>query len=263
MRRLVVLACMAIAVLVIHDARAATRVELVETWPAGDTVTLGRNQTFYLHLRYTSDVPVNIWTRPYFQGQSVHVGSNPSREYPAGTGDALGWFYAGDPGTQVDEVRVSAGDGSIKGTPVVATFPLAVTAGDEPVEDAPKPEWLASLTAANEAVWRAEREQAANAPTSAGDLVFMQAFMLTMFALGLLCFAWPAWSMWRWRGGWRVAAALPAVVMGFVVLRLVVDTSRDPTSHNLWPFEIIMWGVPGCLWMLALFFARKLARARG
>jgi peptidoglycan/LPS O-acetylase OafA/YrhL len=33
-----------------------------------------------------------------------------------------------------------------------------------------------------------------------------------------------------------VAAAVPAAVMA----RVVVDTTRDPTSHNLWPFELII-----------------------
>ena len=35
---------------------------------------------------------------------------------------------------------------------------------------------------------------------------------------------------------------LPAAVIAFVVLRILVDTARDPTSHNLWPFEIIIFG---------------------
>jgi peptidoglycan/LPS O-acetylase OafA/YrhL len=33
-----------------------------------------------------------------------------------------------------------------------------------------------------------------------------------------------------------VAAAVPAAVMA----RVVVDTTRDPTSHNLWPFELVI-----------------------
>lgn len=33
-----------------------------------------------------------------------------------------------------------------------------------------------------------------------------------------------------------VGLAVPAMVMA----RVVVETSRDPTSHNLWPFEIII-----------------------
>ncbi|MBS0382025.1 MAG: hypothetical protein JSR56_06305 [Proteobacteria bacterium] len=261
MRRLAVLACMAIAMLGL-DARAAARVELIGTWPAGGSVTLGRNQTFYLHLHYTSDVPVNIWARPYFQGKPANAGSNPSRVYPAGSGEALGWFFLFDPGAQVDEVRISAGDGSYNRTPVVATFPVSVAAGDEPAEDTPQPEWLASLTAIDQAVQRADREKAANAPVSRGDLAFMRGFMLTMLALGLLTFAWPAWGLWRWRSGWRIAAAVPAIVMGFVVLRIIIDGMRDPTSHNLWPFEIIMWGVMGCGWMLVLTLARSLVGSK-
>jgi hypothetical protein len=33
-----------------------------------------------------------------------------------------------------------------------------------------------------------------------------------------------------------VAAAVPTAVMA----RVVVDTTRDPTSHNLWPFELVI-----------------------
>jgi len=47
-------------------------------------------------------------------------------------------------------------------------------------------------------------------------------------------------SLLRWRGGWRLAAGLPLLGVAFVVLRIVLDTRRDPTSHNLWPFEIVI-----------------------
>jgi hypothetical protein len=33
-----------------------------------------------------------------------------------------------------------------------------------------------------------------------------------------------------------VGAAVPVAV----IVRVVVDTLRDPTSHNLWPFEVII-----------------------
>jgi len=74
-------------------------------------------------------------------------------------------------------------------------------------------------------------------------------------------FAWPAWGVWKWRGGWRLAAALPIAAMTFVALRIVIDTARDPTSHNLWPFEIIMWGGGSFLFMVALKFARRISNA--
>ena len=46
--------------------------------------------------------------------------------------------------------------------------------------------------------------------------------------------------------------------MAFVVLRIFIDTVRDPTSHNLWPFEIVMWGGLSCACMLLLGLAHKL-----
>lgn len=59
---------------------------------------------------------------------------------------------------------------------------------------------------------------------------------ISTHVLGLIGLGWPHRGLWRWRGGWRIAAA-PAMCMPFVVLRIVVDTARDPTPRNPWPFE--------------------------
>jgi len=40
-----------------------------------------------------------------------------------------------------------------------------------------------------------------------------------------------------------VGAAVPAPILA----RITVDTARDPTSHNLWPFEFIIAAVIGVL----------------
>lgn len=261
MRLWAMLTCVAIAMLAFHPGRAATQVQVLETWPAGDSITLGRNQNFYLHLHYTSDQPVHIWARPYFQGKPANAGSNPSRVYPAGSGDALGWFFLFDPGTQVDEVRISAGDGSYNRTPVVATFPVSIMGGDEPAQAAAQPAWVASLRAADDAASRADYKRSMT-PASAGGMALFSGFMLAMIAICVLAFAGPAWGLWRWRGGWRIGAAIPAAVMAFVVLRIFIDTARDPTSHNLWPFEIVMWGGLSCGCMLLLGLAHKLLAAK-
>ena len=100
-----------------------------------------------------------------------------------------------------------------------------------------------------------------NTPVSGGDRLLMGGFMLAMLAVGVLGFVAPAWGLWRWRGGWRVAAALPAALMTLVVLRIVVEVSLDPTSHNLWPFEILMTGASSVALMLVAVAARKIAGA--
>ncbi len=50
---------------------------------------------------------------------------------------------------------------------------------------------------------------------------------------------------------------MPACVVLFVVLRIIVDTARDPTSHNLWPFEILIFGSVALAIVGALKVARK------
>lgn len=261
MRPWAMLACVAVAMLMLQPAHAATQVQVLETWPAGNGITLGRNQNFYLHLRYTSDQPVQIWAQPYFQGKPAKAGSNPSRVYPAGSGDALGWFFLFDPGAQVDAVQISAGDGSRNRTPVVATYPVSITAGNEPAEAAAQPAWVTGLRATDQATSRAAYEKAMDTPASAGDTALFNGFMLTMIGICVLAFAGPAWGLWRWRGAWRIGAAIPAAVMAFVVLRICIDTARDPTSHNLWPFEIVMWGGLACGCTLLLGLAHKLFAA--
>lgn len=241
-------------------AHAGTTVRVVETWPSGDNVTLGRNQNFYLRLAYDTDKPVGIWVQPYFQGKQAKVGSSPSQTY-SGSGETFGWFFFMQPGDAVDEIRVTAGDGSTDNTPVVATWSGHVVAGSEAANAEAQPAWVADMSArakaAQDQAYRAQMSK----PISAGDMALFSGFMLAMLALGLLGFGAPAWGMWRWRGGWRIAAAVPAAVMAVLVLRIMFGVARDPTSHNLWPFEILQVGALSVLVMAVLLAARKLSGA--
>jgi hypothetical protein len=246
----------------VESARATTSVQVLATDPSGDSVTLARNQNFYLHLHYQSDRPVGIWVQPYFQGKPADAGSNPSGTWPAGSGEAFGWFFLNTPGARVDEVRISAGDGSINGTHVVATYPVQVSETGQSAPSGPQPEWVTRLTAQQQAQQQADDQQRMDTPVSAGDAVLFDGLMLAMFATGLIGFAGPAWGLWRWRGGWRWAAAVPAAIMALAVLRLLIDAMIDPTSHNLWPFEILVFGALSAAIMLVLALARKVGGVR-
>ena len=65
--------------------------------------------------------------------------------------------------------------------------------------------------------------------------------------LGCLAFvciaAWVAgWTpLGLGRGGLVVGGAVPCAVLA----RVVVETMKDPTSHSLWPFEVVFAGVFG------------------
>jgi hypothetical protein len=81
-----------------------------------------------------------------------------------------------------------------------------------------------------------------------------------MLAIGIGGIALPIRSYLRWEGGWRLAAAAPALIVGFVAVRIAVDTARDPTSHNLWPFEIVQAGFTSLVLIGAIAIARRLTR---
>jgi hypothetical protein len=232
-----------IAMAAARCALAATTVEVLETEPASRAVTLGSGQTFYLRLAYSTDTPARIWARPYYQNREVNAGSNPSRVHE-GRGEALAWFFfLGESGQRVDEIRITAGDGSKAGTHEVARLPVSISSGTAPAATAAEPAWLARLKSEEERLQREDYERRMSEPVSVGDQAFAAGFMLVVLALGVGGIALPILALRRWQGAWRLAAALPALWIGLVVLRIVVGTAADPTSHNLWPFEILQASV--------------------
>ncbi|HEX5789288.1 MAG TPA: hypothetical protein VFY03_13985 [Woeseiaceae bacterium] len=243
------------------QAGAAPAIRVLDTFPAGDAVTLAPNQTFYVRLAYETDEPVQIWVRPWFEGREVRAGSNPSPVY-TGNGEALGWFFLMDGADAVDELRVTAGDGTEAGTALVLRHPVRIRAGRAAAAGA-EPGWVGQLRGEHERLQREAYEQRMNTPVSAGDTAFAAAFMLAVLALGVGGIAAPLWAIRRWHGRWRLAAAAPLAVMALVVLRILVDTARDPTSHNLWPFEILQASVLSLLVVGVLLAARKLTATAG
>ncbi len=93
----------------------------------------------------------------------------------------------------------------------------------------------------------------------------------TLLQPGLLLVVLAAFLL-RSRGAatsWQVTALLGAAVPAAVLARVIVDGLEDPTSHNLWPFEVVIAlfvGLPCALFgALAGNLTSKLARkqARG
>jgi hypothetical protein len=53
----------------------------------------------------------------------------------------------------------------------------------------------------------------------------------------------------RWAGGWCLAAALTLPVWAAWATTFIHDVSLDPTSHNLFPFEILIGAVASLLYL--------------
>ena len=243
-------------------AHATTKVELLETFPpSGADIVVPPGESVYLRIAYDTDTPTHIWARPYFQGKEVAAGSSPSLEY-SGKGELLGFFFLQPPGGQVDEIRVSAGDGSRKGTPEIARFPIRAFSYAGAHALPPEPGWVVSMRDANNKAMDAAFKAQMDKPITAGDMAFLNGFMAVFAGLGLLGLGWPAWAVWRWRDQWRWWAAMPFALVAFVVLRIMVGTAIDPTSHNLWPFEILMAGGCSVVAMLVIALLRRAQRGR-
>lgn len=248
MRRLI----LALVFLLPQLAAAAASVEVLESFPSGTSLRLPDGQTYYLRLDYTLDGPMQLFVRPYLRGKPANAGSNPSLLYPRGNGEAFGWFFLMNPGDAVDEIRIESGHAD--GNRVLYSFPVdivAVARGAVPV--AAEPEWVTRLRAAQTAELNRPREEAPTTLIGTGLITLLLA-AVPVLVIGSI--AWPIRAVRRWRGGWRTAAMVPLALIGFVVLRIVGGVAMDPTSHNLWPFEMVMAGAVSCGAMLVLVVLR-------
>jgi hypothetical protein len=240
-------------------AHADVRVRVAATDPPAEA-TLGRDQPFHVRIQYDAGEPVSLWTRAYAGGKRVERGwkSNASARY-SGSGYALGWISFDQP-VAVDEIRIVAAGGKPYREWEVATFPVKLRWGAGPAAPATA-QWVPELQQATAAAFEAERRAAAAKPPTAGDVALGFLIPPILVALVLACVGAPAWAVWKWRGVWRVAALLPFAAMAFVVGRIVVDTARDPTSHNLWPLEIVYSGAAGLAFLAVLALVRRFTRA--
>ena len=151
----------------VDATHAAMTVEVLETFPPGQEVTLGENQVFYLRLAYNTDAPRRIWARPYFEGREVDAYSNPSPRYAQGSGEALAWFSFTKAGLQVDEIRVSAGNSHPR---VVANHRLRMVVVDNAAVTTAEPAWIARLRSQAGSVGP-DPQALAIAADSAGDSI--------------------------------------------------------------------------------------------
>ncbi|MFC1719826.1 hypothetical protein ACFL00_01630 [Pseudomonadota bacterium] len=55
-----------------------------------------------------------------------------------------------------------------------------------------------------------------------------------------------------WKGWWKILPAIPTAAMSVILINIYVGTRIDPTSHNLWPFEILFGGGACLLTLIVL-----------
>jgi hypothetical protein len=252
----VLLGLSAICVQFVPAASAASTARIVETQPSAGS-TLSRSESFYVRIEYESDEPINLWARPYRNGEQVEQAmSNASSKF-SGSGETLGWFALIEPGV-VDEVRVIAGGGKPYREWELARQSVDLRWTTASPSARSSPAWVDELQAAETSRQREEAKRRASEPVSVGDSMLFFGFMLAVLALGLGGLIVPTYCVWKWSGGWKIAAVVPLAIVAVVVGRILIDTARDPTSHNLWPFEILIWCTVSLVGIGALWVARRM-----
>lgn len=87
------------------------------------------------------------------------------------------------------------------------------------------------------------------------------AFGATLLAVPLLYIVLQLRALMRWAGLSGVLAKVSAVVAAGWVALFAVQVSIDPTSHNLWPFELLMLSSGGLAWLALIGLGRWFTRA--
>ena len=62
----------------------------------------------------------------------------------------------------------------------------------------------------------------------------------------------------RSREEWKVAAWLPVAPLALWGPYVALGVTRDPTSHNLWPFELAAWGLVSVMLFGIVLLGRRL-----
>ncbi len=231
---------------------AGHAVEVLETYPPGRDVTLGPGEKFYVRIAWSTDSMTRIFLRPYRDGDEVRVLNSPSPRYDRGSGETVAWFSFTDADDSVDELRLFVGNSKHR---LGATHAVAVRSGAAAARP-PAPAWVAELeTAVVEATGGPPE------PPSDPDERWFKRFMLTVAGLALFGLLAPVWGVLRWRGRWRIAAAVPMVGMGLFVVFLLLTALFDPGSLGLLPLVVLLAAVPSSLFMVVLFLARWLTGA--
>lgn len=232
---------------------------VMETDPATRT-ELHYDETFYLRIAYSSDRPVRIFARPFFRGEPAIAGNGPTTHpaqlLPAGSGETLGWFaYRGY--ANVDEVRIRMVAEGAREPLTMLSWPVTLYWDDARTSARrTSPAWVTDLGRAQ------QQAVSAPSPTSDEDLWLGELIIMAVFALIVLAVGWPAWGWAKWREKWKLAAGVPLAILALWILVLVMSWIADPTAHNLWPFELLMWAIGTFIYMSVVAIARRVSLMR-
>lgn len=234
-------------------ACAETRVEVLEIDPQ-TPATLAKSEHFYVRVGFKTDRPMYVRGTAFLGSTPVTSMTSGSMRNEPGEGEAFFWFAYTTP-ARVDVIAMTAHDAQ-------TNKPLAQTAisvdltwtGEQPAATRPRPEWVVRMQAEQDRRVKAATEGYMNRPVSLWATAFF--FALVWSVPGY--FVLQAVALWRWSGGWRLAATLPLLPMAGVLVYTVIAFSA---GSNLFPLVLIFTAPLTLIYLVVLLLLRR-ARAR-
>ena len=233
-------------------------VNIVETDPVSPAVLHG-NEDVYVHIHYSSDAPIKIWVRPFTDGAASSAMTMGSPVYPAGEGEAFGWF-ACPKACRVDSIHLQLATAQ-SGYPYrEEASPVDFTWDGAPGQWHTPAAWVKPLQDAEAA--REKQTYAAYMAQSPGTsgVIALTVFGIMLLGTLFVCVIWPLIGLIRWQVKWRWLASAPLVVTILKTVSLSADLARDSTSHNLLPFEYLIIGAIATPYMLVVWLLRRRSR---
>lgn len=232
----------------VAPARAqAPVVTLVQTHPS-HPIGLGRDTTLTLRLTYESERPVSIHaTLVDADGRAVGINGGGAAR-PAGAGEAVVWVAARE-ARAVTQVEISVYDVDAARPAHRILLPLQASWRSQPALGPilPPPAWVERIRAEQASVL-AER-QAANPPPEDGVLGALVTWSVPLYPLAQII------ALVAMTGWWRIAAGLPLLVTGPLVVILVFCTIAG-IDFGLLPILLVFASPPAILYLGVLGIVR-------
>lgn len=239
---------LALLILSLTAAVQAAEIEITRMHP-GEPAVLAPNEVFYTGIAYRSEQPLRIWVRPYYQGQQVPAMSNASPVYPAGHGEALGWFSSRE-SLQVDEIRISAHD-PIHGEQATLNQPVSLRWDDTlPAHTGTPPSWVNSLQTEQTRLVREHQTRLAERDSTIGWRLF--SLVITTSPVLYLFLQVIAWV--RLRQDYPFAVKLPIYFMAIV---LAISLFALLAGSNLWGIWLVFASPFAVLYLIIILLLLK------
>lgn len=262
-------ALITVAVAFLSVAADAATVQLLETHPP-QPATLANGHTLNLRIHVESQTAQDVHiVEVRSRGTKVSwYATSGIESVPAGGGETVLFTFLQpkECDVRVDEIVVKTTDAGAGATPpdpagethvlpVDATWTVATGA-----DTAESPAWVTEHRAQANA--RRAAARAAEPPPNLFSHLLFFAGSLLFVALVIAAYWLPIRWIRHWEGGWRLAAAACLVPITLSIVNITLGLISDPTSHNLFPFEIAIAGAIAFGMMIVVRIAHAIAAGR-